>query len=153
MTSHKMTMNWIAIVCFAGLLAACGGDEGQEAVDAAKEAAAAAQEAASEAAAAAGEAAAEAVDAAEEATEAAVDAAGEAADAAVDAAEDAAAAAGDAAEEVTGAAAVTLCKELAAKASWIDALGVCERAHEAAPEDMAVEHALQQAQAAAKAGS
>jgi len=146
MTSHKMTMNWIAIVCFAGLLAACGGDDRQEAVDAAKEAAAAAQEAASEAAAAAGAAAAEAVDAAEEATEAAVDAAGEAA-------EDAAAAAGDAAEEVTGAAAVTLCKELAADASWIDALGVCERAHEAAPDDMAVEHALQQAQAAAKAGS
>ena len=131
MTSHKMTMNWIAIVCFAGLLAACGGDDGQDAVDAAKEAAAAAQEAA----AAAGDAAAEAVDAA------------------VVAAEDAAAAAGEAAEEVTGAAAVTLCKELAAKASWIDAVGVCERAHEAAPDDMAVEHALQQAQAASKAGS
>ncbi|MDH3687599.1 MAG: hypothetical protein OEP95_15305 [Myxococcales bacterium] len=139
MNSHKMTMSWIAIVCFAGLLAACGGEDAKDAVeaakDAAKEAAVAAEEAAGDAAAAAGEAAAEAVDAA-----------GEAADAA-------AAAAGEAAEEVTGAAAVTLCKELAAKASWVDALGVCERAHEAAPDDMAVEHALQQAQAAAKAGS
>ncbi|MGI9430971.1 MAG: hypothetical protein ACR2PQ_02085 [Myxococcota bacterium] len=146
MISRKMTLNWIAIVCFAGLLAACGSDDAKDAVDAAKEAA-------SEAAAAAGDAAADAADAAGEAADAAVDAAGDAADAAAGAAEDAAAAAGDAAEEVTGAAAVTLCKELAAKASWIDALGVCERAHEAAPDDMAVEHALQQAQAAAKAGS
>lgn len=141
MISRKAMMSWVAIVCFLGLLVACGSDEPENVVDAAKDAAAAAQEAAGDAAEAAGELAEEAVDAAEEA-----------ADAAVDAAEGAAEAAGEAVEEVTGAAAVTLCKELAAKASWIDALGVCTRAHEAAPEDRAVEHALQQAQAAAEAG-
>jgi len=135
MISRKLTMSWIAIVCFVGLAVACGSDEGQNAMDAAKEATAAAQEAAGEAADAAKEAASDAAEATGDAAEAAGDAAGEAA------------------SEVTGAAAVTLCKELAAKASWVDAVDVCTRAHEAAPDDMAVEHALQQAQAAAKAGS
>ena len=142
MISRKTTMSWLAIVCFVGLVVACGSDDGQDAMDAAKDAAAATEEAAGEA-----------VDAAKEAASDAAEAASETADAAVDAAEGAAEAAGEAASEVTGAAAVTLCKELAAKASWIDAVDVCKRAHEAAPDDMAVEHALQQAEAAAKAGS
>lgn len=128
MISRKLMMSWIAIVCFVGLAVACGSDDRQEAMDTAK-------------------------DAASEAATATKEAATEAADAAAGAAEDAAEAVGDAADTVTGAAAVTLCKELAAKAEWIDAVGVCTRAHEASPDDMAVEHALQQAQAAAKAGS
>ena len=143
----------IRVMALAGFVAfamACGGDDQQDAVKAAQEAAAeasaAAQEAAGEAAAAAREAAAEATDAAKEAAQAAGDAAG-------DAAAGAAAAAGEAADSVTGAAAVTLCKELAGKSDWISALDVCKAAHEHAPDDMAVEHALQQAEAAAKAGS
>jgi hypothetical protein len=143
---RRATMSWVALVCFAVLALACGADERKEAADAAEDAATAAGEAAADAAATAKDAAADVADAAGEVADDAVEATRDAADAAADAAE-------GAAEAVTGAAAVTLCKELAAKSEWINAVDVCTKAHEAAPDDMAVEHALQQAQAAAKAGS
>lgn len=44
---------------------------------------------------------------------------------------------------------VARCKELAAKGAWDQALEPCTAAHEAEPDDMAIEHALQQAKAAA----
>jgi hypothetical protein len=44
---------------------------------------------------------------------------------------------------------VARCRELAAKGAWADALEPCAKAHEIKPDDMALEHALQQAQAAA----
>ena len=43
---------------------------------------------------------------------------------------------------------VARCRELAAKGAWADALEPCAKAHEMKPDDMALEHALQQAQAA-----
>jgi hypothetical protein len=42
------------------------------------------------------------------------------------------------------------CSELAAQGAWSEALEVCKKAHEADPDNMAIEHALQQAQAAAE---
>jgi hypothetical protein len=143
MSFDRTTMSWFAIALALavalGLSMGCERDDGTKAVSAAKEAASEAAEAAQEAA---GEAAAAAGELAEEAAVAA----GEAVDAAAEAAEDAAAA-------LTGPAAISRCKELAAKEAWADALGACTQARAAAPDDMAIEHALQQAQAAAKAGS
>jgi hypothetical protein len=45
---------------------------------------------------------------------------------------------------------VARCSELAAQGAWSEALEVCTKAHEAEPDNMAIEHALQQAQAAAE---
>jgi hypothetical protein len=45
---------------------------------------------------------------------------------------------------------VAKCSELAARRAWSEALEVCTKAHEAEPDNMAIEHALQQAKAAAK---
>jgi hypothetical protein len=44
---------------------------------------------------------------------------------------------------------VARCQELAAKGAWADALEPCAKAHEMKPDDMGLEHALQQAKAAA----
>jgi hypothetical protein len=44
---------------------------------------------------------------------------------------------------------VARCRELAAQGAWSDALEPCAKAHEMNPDDMALEHALQQAKAAA----
>ena len=41
------------------------------------------------------------------------------------------------------------CKDLAAQEAWNEALEPCTAAHAAHPDDMAIEHALQQARAAA----
>jgi len=43
---------------------------------------------------------------------------------------------------------VANCKALAARAAWAEALEACTQAHELHPDDLALEHALQQAQAA-----
>jgi hypothetical protein len=88
-----------------------------------------AQETADEAASAAGEAAEAVAAAAADAKQATVDLAG---------------AAGDAVEDP-----VAKCRELADQGAWSEALDVCTKAHQAEPDDMAIEHALQQAKAAA----
>jgi len=44
---------------------------------------------------------------------------------------------------------VARCRELAAQEAWDQALEPCTAAHAAEPDDMAIEHALQQAKAAA----
>ncbi len=82
---------------------------------------------------------------AEDAAEVAVEAAAEAKEAASDVAAAAEAAATDLMEDP-----VARCSELAAQGAWSEALEVCTKAHEAEPDNMAIEHALQQAQAAAE---
>lgn len=64
----------------------------------------------------------------------------------------AAAAAADAAKSAAGAVAtdaVAACRSLAESGAWGKALEVCRKAHELKPDDLAIEHALQQAEAAA----
>lgn len=43
---------------------------------------------------------------------------------------------------------VKACRLLAEQGAWSHALDVCEKAHEALPEDLSLEHAYQQAKAA-----
>lgn len=88
------------------------------------------------------ETAAQAKAAAGEATAAAGAAAGEAAAKVEQKVDDAAARMEAAADPVAR------CRELAAKGAWADALEPCAKAHEMKPDDMALEHAFQQAQAA-----
>ena len=45
--------------------------------------------------------------------------------------------------------AVAACQRLAKQNAWDEALEVCEKAHEMLPDDLALEHAYQQAKAAA----
>jgi hypothetical protein len=45
--------------------------------------------------------------------------------------------------------AVAACRRLAESGAWEEALEVCQKAHEMMPDDLALEHAYQQAQAAA----
>jgi hypothetical protein len=82
-----------------------------------------------------------------------VDRAGEAADdaaaSAKDAANDAAASTKDVAAGAAGSAVAT-CRSLAESGSWDNALAVCKKAHEMMPDDLALEHAYQQALAASK---
>ena len=108
-----------------------------------------AEDKAEEAAAAASEAVDAAATSAQEAADAAAEKAAQAAAEAKQAASSAAAATGAAAAELTGDP-VAKCSELAAQGSWSEALDVCKKAHEADPDNMAIEHALQQAQAAAE---
>ena len=96
---------------------------------------------------------------AQETAEDAAAGAGEAADAVAATAQDAADAAAETASEAKQAASdaaagliddpIAKCSELAAKEAWGEALDVCTKAHQADPDNMAVEHALQQAKAAA----
>ena len=97
---------------------------------------------------------------AQETAEDAAAVAGEAADAVAATAQDAADAAAETASDAKQAASdvatgltddpIAKCSELAAKGAWSEALDVCTKAHQADPDNMAVEHALQQAQAAAE---
>jgi hypothetical protein len=103
-----------------------------------------AQETADEAASTAAEAADAVAATAEDAADAVADAAGEAKQATTDVA----AAAAGAVEEVIDDP-VAKCKELAEQGAWSEALEPCTKAHQAQPDDLAIEHALQQAQAAA----
>jgi hypothetical protein len=85
------------------------------------------------------------------AQETADDAASAVADVAADAQQataDVAAAAGAAASDLIDDP-VAKCNELAAEGAWSEALDACTKAHQAEPDNMAIEHALQQAQAAA----
>ena len=93
---------------------------------------------------------------AQETAEGAKDATEEAAEAVKDTAEDAA----DAVSDVAASAAAKVdtvvdpvgrCLELSAQSAWADALEPCTKAHEERPNDLAIEHALQQARAAAGA--
>jgi hypothetical protein len=130
-----MKLSMFCILLFAlALPVACGRDEAKNMAD--------------EAAASAGQA-----------MDAAKDAAGDAADAVEDAASDAANAADemaqDAKDAVAGTAAtvddeaVAACRSLAEAGNWGEALDVCTKAHELLPDDLGIEHALQQAKAAA----
>lgn len=93
----------------------------------------------------------------EDATAKAKEAAADVKGAAADMRDDAADAAGTVREKTDDAAAkmesmidpVARCRELAAQGAWADALEPCAKAHEMKPDDMALEHALQQAKAAA----
>ncbi len=120
----------------------CSRDDAEKAAATARESADAAAEAARETADAAIDVAAQAGDAAETAAADAVEAMEGAADDAGKAVKEASA--GMAAD------AVAACRSLAEKGAWEQALAVCEKAHELLPDDLGIEHALQQAQAAAK---
>ena len=106
------------------------------------------QETADQAASKAGEVAAGAQEAASKAATTAKETASGAATTAKEKASEAAAAAGTAADELIGDP-VAKCNELAAQGAWSEALDVCTKAHQAEPDNMAIEHALQQAKAAA----
>ena len=82
---------------------------------------------------------------AQETADDAAAAAGEAVGAVSATAQDAADAVADLADDP-----IAKCSDLAAKGAWSEALEVCTKAHEAEPDNMAIEHALQQAQAATK---
>lgn len=56
----------------------------------------------------------------------------------------------DAAAGAVATNAVAACRQLAESGSWGDALEVCKKAHEMMPDDLGIEHAYQQAQAAAR---
>ncbi len=124
----RMTTLWILLIALA-LPLACS-----QAQDTAEDAASAAAEAADVVATSAQDAADAAADAAAEAKQAASDVAAAAEEAATDLMDDP----------------VAKCSELAAQGAWGEALEVCTKAHEADPDNMAIEHALQQAQAAAE---
>ena len=85
---------------------------------------------------------------AQETADEAASAAADVAAGAKETASDAAAAAGAAAADLIDDP-VAKCKELADQGAWSEALDFCTKAHAAEPDDMAIEHALQQAQAAA----
>ena len=111
-----------------------------------------AKDAASSVTDAASNAAASAQDGAKGMMDHAGDAAHSMADSAKDAAQGAADAATGAAGSVVGAVSgnvVTACQNLAESGDWGKALEVCKKAHEMMPDDLALEHAYQQAQAAA----
>lgn len=76
-------------------------------------------------------------------------AADEAAKAAKVKADEATAAAKDAAAGAAGSAIAT-CRSLAESSAWDQALAACKKAHEMMPDDLALEHAYQQALAASK---
>jgi hypothetical protein len=75
-------------------------------------------------------------------------AASDAAKAATDSAHGVANSAKDAAASLAGSA-VASCSEMAEAGNFAAALEVCKKAHEMMPDDLALEHAYQQAQAAA----
>ena len=87
-------------------------------------------------------------DEAEDAVESAQDSAHDMMDHASDTADSMADQAKTAAAGVAGDA-VAACRRLAESGSWEQALEVCQKAHEMMPDDLALEHAYQQAQAAA----
>lgn len=123
------------MTCALALAVACGGDEAKDTAEGATSAAKEMMERAGSAAA----------DAAEKARAAAADEAQKVADAA-------SATAGSMAEAATGAGgdvAAAACRSLAENGAWGEALEVCKKAHEMAPDDLALEHAYQQAKAAA----
>lgn len=125
----RIRIRWVAAVAIGfGVALGCGSNEVEKAGEAAE--------------AAAREAAEGARDAVREAGEAAGEAAGAAQEMGQEAREGAEAAMG-------GSDPVATCRELAAREAWGEALEACTRAHAARPDDMAIEHALQQAQAAA----
>lgn len=76
-------------------------------------------------------------------------AADDAAEAAKAMADEATASAKDAAAGAAGSA-VAACRSLAESGAWDQALDVCKKAHEMMPDDLALEHAYQQALAASK---
>lgn len=133
----KIRKTWMlllaAALCF-GL--ACGRDDAKKAAD--------------EAAAAASRAAEKAEKMADQAREEAGAAMGAAKEAAGEAADSAREMADEAADAMGAPKATAKCKDLAAKGAWAEALKPCTKAHAANPDDMAIEHALQQAQAATK---
>jgi len=117
----------------------CGNDETKAHLDAAKEAASEAGESAKQAAKEAGAAAEDAAMAAKDATQEAVDQGV----AAAEGAKQEMAAAG------AGADSVAQCRKLSGAEDWAAALAPCTLAHELMPDDLAITHAFQQAQAAA----
>jgi hypothetical protein len=76
-------------------------------------------------------------------------AADEAAKAAKEAAHDVTASAKEATAGAAGGAVAT-CRSLAKSGDWDNALAACKKAHEMMPDDLALEHAYQQALAASK---
>lgn len=124
-----MTRRLLVLItlCLLPLALACSGDEAENAADSA---------------------AAQASDAMDQATNAASDAMDQAGAAAAGVADQAGAAVNDAAAGLAGNA-VAACRQFAEQQAWGQALEVCRKAHEMMPDDLALEHAYQQAQAAA----
>ncbi|MEN8161398.1 MAG: hypothetical protein ABFS41_15115, partial [Myxococcota bacterium] len=84
------------------------------------------------------------------AADAVADAAAATEEAAQDAMDEMAGSGEAAAAAAAGSDPVAACRALAEKGAWGEALAVCEKAHELMPDDMALEHAVQQARAAAE---
>jgi hypothetical protein len=146
----RTTTLWMLLIALALPLACDRAQEtAEDAASGVAEAADAAAASARDTADAAADAAAEAREAASQGAVAAKEAAARAAAAAKDTASDAAAAAGAAAADLVDDP-VAKCSQLAAEGAWSEALEVCTKAHQAEPDNMAIEHALQQAQAAAE---
>jgi len=125
---HRMIIGLSVFALFFAV--GCSGEDAEKAADAAGDAA-------GNLADSAGQLGAEARDAAHDMTAKA----GQMAD-------QAGAAAKDAAGSLAGSA-VGACRAFAEKGEWGSALEVCKKAHEMMPDDLALEHAYQQAQAAA----
>lgn len=131
------------------LAVGCSGDEAENATksmeDAAKSAGSAAEKMAGDMAGHASDMAHGAGAAVNDAAGAAGDMAHNAAAAASNAAQDAV----DSAHGVVAGSAVDACRSFAEQGAWGQALDVCKKAHEMMPDDLSLEHAYQQAQAAA----
>lgn len=149
------------ILCGVLFVALCGvwGCSKEEVSDAAENA----KEAVTSAAESAQETAGEAMDSAKEAAAGAMDSAKEAASGAMDTAKEATTGAMDSAKEAADGAANSiggafagdaspgdLCRGLAEKGAWDEALEVCKQALALAPDDPELQHAVQQAEAAAE---
>jgi len=137
----------LCVVLFVALCGAwgCSKEEVSSAAENAKEAVISAAESAQETAG-------EAMDSAKETASGAMDSAKEAASGAMDSAKEAA---DGAAGSVAGALAADpspgdLCRGLAEKGAWDEALEVCKQALAVAPDDLELQHAVQQAEAAAE---
>lgn len=142
-------------------LSGCSGEDAQRGADALSEAASDARDVAADAANQAGDAAAGAAESAQDAAASAADSASGALESAGGAMSDAADGmqqeASEGAGGLMGAAAGALggspadvCRKLAAQQNWEKALSVCREALKLFPNDMELEHAVQQAEAAAE---
>lgn len=145
----------IAITIGTGLmfallaLSGCSREDAQRSADALGETASEARDVAADAASQAGKAASNAAESARETTEDAADAASDAASNIQQKAEKGAGSMMDAAAGALGGGPADACKKLAAQQNWDKALDVCREALKLFPNDMELEHAVQQAEAAA----
>ena len=137
-------------VMFALLaLSGCSREDAQRGADALSEAASDARDVAADAASQAGDAASNAAESARDTAAGAADAASDAANNIQQEAEEGTGSLMDAAAGALGGSPADVCKKLAAQQNWEKALDICREALKLFPNDMELEHAVQQAEAAA----